>query len=65
MSFFGDLFGYDSRGNDLLGYPADPKNGCAACGVAANAHTPEMEAECLRTLYARPDKVKKAEEPEV
>lgn len=65
MSFFGDLLGYDSYGNDLLGYPTDHRHGCAACGVSAMAHTPEMEAECLRKLYARPANVAKAEESEV
>jgi hypothetical protein len=51
MSILGELFGYDSRGNDIAGNPEDVSNACVACGVACNAHTPEMEAECLRRIY--------------
>jgi hypothetical protein len=51
VSLFGELFGYDSRGKDLLGYPERVEDACVVCGVASNAHTPEMEEECLSKLF--------------
>lgn len=51
MSILGTLFGYDSRGNDLLGFPERKEDACVACGVAANAHTPAMTMECLSRLF--------------
>jgi len=52
MSILGELFGYDSRGNDLMGFPERPEDACVMCGVAVNAHTPEMESACVARLYA-------------
>ena len=51
MTLLGEIFGYDSRDNDLLGYPHDPQYACLVCGVSSNAHTPQMEAECLRKIF--------------
>jgi hypothetical protein len=51
MSLLGAMFGYDERGNDLMGYPQDEQNACVVCGVAANAHTDGLTAECLQKLF--------------
>jgi hypothetical protein len=59
MSILGEMFGYDSQGNDILGVNENPDYNCAACGVACSAHTREMEVACLQKLYAKP---RKAEE---
>ena len=58
MTMPGSLFGYDSRGNDLLGFPQDASNACVVCGVASNAHTRQMEAECLSKIYRQPNHAK-------
>jgi hypothetical protein len=55
MSLLGDLFGYDRIGNDLIGVNLEPEWNCANCGISCTAHTPEMEAACLRKLCARPE----------
>lgn len=47
MSLLGELLGYDSHGNDLLGYPERKEDACIVCGVAVNAHTAEMSRECM------------------
>jgi hypothetical protein len=51
MTLLGELFGYDSRDNDILGSHRDERNNCIVCGVSALSHTPEMEAECVKKLY--------------
>lgn len=53
MSFLGEMFGYDSRDNDLLGYPRDENNACIACGVSVSAHSPAMEAACVQKIFAK------------
>lgn len=58
MSLMGEMFGYDSRDNDLLGTSRDENNNCPVCGVSAYAHTPKMEAECSQKLF-QPEFVKK------
>ena len=52
MTFFGELFGYDGFGNDLLGVNQDSGANCVACGRCAMTHSPAAEAECFRKLYA-------------
>lgn len=53
MTMLGEIFGYDLRENDILGYPHDPQYACVVCGVSVYAHTPEMEAKCAHKLFAK------------
>lgn len=53
MSIAGELFGYDSMGNDLFGYPKRTDDACVVCGVAAILHTQEMQAKCIRKLWGQ------------
>jgi hypothetical protein len=56
VTILGDLFGYNSAGNDLLGFPEDRENACIVCGMACNAHTNEMNFQCSKKLYSRGSK---------
>jgi hypothetical protein len=51
MTFFGELLGYDSQGDDLLGENLDPANNCPACGISCMKHSPQMEAECMKRIF--------------
>jgi hypothetical protein len=52
MSLFGELLGYDERGNDIIGINQDEQYNCAVCGISVSAHTREMEAKCMSLLFA-------------
>jgi len=56
MTILGDLFGYNSAGNDLLGFPQDRENSCIVCGRAGNVHTNEMNVKCSAKLYSTDSK---------
>ena len=51
MTFLGELLGYNSRGNDILGSNRDPRQNCPACGICVMDHNLSMEAECAHKLF--------------
>jgi hypothetical protein len=61
-TFFGDLLGYDSNGDDLLGVNRDPEQNCPICGIAGHNHTQTMTRECARKLLRGDDQTGKASE---
>ena len=62
-TFFGDLFGYDPDGDDLMGVNRDPEQNCPICGVAGHNHTVVMTKECATKLLCGDDQTGKAIEP--
>lgn len=61
-TFFGDLFGYNLDGDDLLGVNRDPERNCPVCGIAGHNHTTSMTKECARQLLCGDDQTGKASE---
>jgi hypothetical protein len=55
MSIFGYILGYDCSGHDLLGVHQNSAENCIVCGVSCWRHTKEMEIECVKKLWARPE----------
>jgi hypothetical protein len=62
-TFFGDLLGYDTNGDDILGANRDPEQNCPICGVAGHNHTVRMTRECATKLVSGDDQTGKASEP--
>ena len=62
-TFFGDLFGYDPDGDDLMGVNRDPEQNCPICGVAGHNHTVAMTKECASKLLYGDDQTGKASGP--
>ena len=61
-TFFGDLLGFDSDGDDLLGVNRDPEQNCPICGIAGHNHTAEMTKACATKLLLGDDQTGKASE---
>ena len=61
-TFFGDLLGYDSDGDDLLGVNRDPEQNCPMCGIAGHNHTKRMTKECGCELLCGDDQTGSASE---
>ena len=61
-TFFGDLLGYDSDGDDLLGVNRDPEQNCPICGIAGHNHTERTSKECAGKLVCGDDQTGKASE---
>ena len=64
-TFFGDLFGYDPDGDDLMGVNRDPEQNCPICGIAGHNHTVAMTKACATKLLCGDDQTGKASEPKV
>lgn len=62
-TFFGDLFGYDPDGDDLMGVNRDPEQNCPICGVAGHNHTVVMTKACATKLLCGDDQTGKASGP--
>lgn len=62
-TFFGDLFGYDEDGDDILGTNRDPAQNCPICGVAGHNHTESMTRDCAAKLISGDDQTGKATAP--
>lgn len=61
-TFFGDLLGYDSDGDDLLGVNGDAEQNCPVCGIAGHNHTERTTKECACKLLCGDDQTGKASE---
>jgi len=64
-TFFGDLFGYDPDGDDLMGVNRDPEQNCPICGIAGRNHTVAMTNACATKLLCGDDQTGKASEPKL
>lgn len=53
MTFFGELFGYSERGNDLMGCNRDATYNCVACGRACDSHSDGEQAACTYRIFGR------------
>lgn len=62
-TFFGDLFGYDADGDDILGVNRNPEQNCPICGIAGHNHTVIMTRNCATRLLTGDDQTGKATEP--